>query len=574
MKRKIFSILLTGAMCAGLFSSCNDILEEQPRAVLTPDLFRTTSGLQSGLTAAYQGLRPVVGGQGPIFCMEAGTDEFTAAESFTNWPLDMTPEMAGTTPITSQTGDFSNFWNSSYQYINTCNGIVEYGEEAGLSSALIAEARFLRAYFYFNLVQMFGGCPLDLGSGELKFNTTPNRMSTRNSVAEVYAAILADMNYSVENLPVESRLVGTATKKAALHYLAKVHLTMGNHQQALSTAETLLHNQATYGVALQPTYADVVREGNEHNSEVLFTCERTNDSYTFNGFPGATDAAYTTGIGEERAISYYTPNYPTFVVGSGSPVGRSVAYSRPWIRLAPTDELINGMFADKTNDSRYFATFQTVWLSNVERGGGAAATYTGLLDEPINVGDTAFVFTGYEVSDEYRASKNYRIWTPSQHTRGYYPSLHKFFDTKRKNVNDASGRTWLTAKLSETYLIAAEAAVQLGDNAKAREYILTLRRRAAFPGHEDAMVAATPATITIDYVLDERSRELCGEQHRWLDLIRTGKWVERSSVYHLGGREYVRDIKPHYVLRPIPQSDQMDRMHEDVDHAAYQNPGY
>ena len=88
------------------------------------------------------------------------------------------------------------------------------------------------------------------------------------------------------------------------------------------------------------------------------------------------------------------------------------------------------------------------------------------------------------------------------------------------------------------------------------------------------MEAATPATITIDYILDERSRELCGEQHRWLDLIRTGKWTERASTYHLGGIEYTRDIKPHYLLRPIPQSDQMDRMHEDVDKAGYQNPGY
>ena len=574
MKHTICYMLLTGAICAGIFSSCNDLLEEQPRAVLTPDLFRTTAGLQSGLTAAYQGLRFVTGSQWPIFCMEAGTDEFTAGASFTNAPLDMSPAVVGTTPITSQTGDFSNFWNSSYQYINTCNGIVEYGEEAGLSAGLIAEARFLRAYFYFNLVQMFGGCPLDLGSGELKFNTTPNRMSVRNSVGEVYAAILADLNYAAENLPVESRLVGTAARKAAMHYLAKVHLTMGNAPQALQTAEAMLNNQAAYGVALLPTYADVVKEGNEHSSEVIFTCERTNDSYTFNGFPGLSNSSGGGIGGDDRSISYYTPNYPTFVAGSGAPVGRSVAYSRPWIRLAPTDELITGVFADKTNDSRYYATFQSVWLSNVERGGGAAATYTGLLGEPINVGDTAFVFPGQEVSDEFRASKNYRIWTPSQHTRDFLPALHKFFDTKRKDVNDASGRTWLTAKLSETYLLAAEAAVQTGNNAKAREYILTLRKRAAYPGHEAAMEAATPATITIDYILDERSRELCGEQHRWLDLIRTGKWTERASTYHLGGIEYTRDIKPHYLLRPIPQSDQMDRMHEDVDKAGYQNPGY
>jgi hypothetical protein len=131
----------------------------------------------------------------------------------------------------------------------------------------------------------------------------------------------------------------------------------------------------------------------------------------------------------------------------------------------------------------------------------------------------------------------------------------------------------MLAKFSETYLIAAEAALMLNDQTKARNYILLVRKRAATPNNEMAMEAATPAIIDIDYILDERSRELCGEQMRWTDLIRTGKWIERAKTYKVGEETFSRDIKPHYILRPIPQG-QIDLMDEKMDKTAYQNPGY
>ena len=96
------------------------------------------------------------------------------------------------------------------------------------------------------------------------------------------------------------------------------------------------------------------------------------------------------------------------------------------------------------------------------------------------------------------------------------------------------------------------------------------------------MVAATPATITIDYILDERSREFWGEGYRWFDLARTQKWVERSSVYHIAGadradldlKEFHRDIPKGYYLRPIPQG-QIDAMEGTAEEKTnYQNPAY
>ena len=96
------------------------------------------------------------------------------------------------------------------------------------------------------------------------------------------------------------------------------------------------------------------------------------------------------------------------------------------------------------------------------------------------------------------------------------------------------------------------------------------------------MVAATPATITIDFILDERSREYWGEGYRWFDLVRTQKWGERATVYHIADvgytdkdlKEFKRTIPAGYYIRPIPQ-EQLDGMEmSDAEKDAYQNPAY
>jgi hypothetical protein len=146
----------------------------------------------------------------------------------------------------------------------------------------------------------------------------------------------------------------------------------------------------------------------------------------------------------------------------------------------------------------------------------------------------------------------------------------------------------------EFYLIAAEAAVKLGKNTDAYNLVKVLRERAGKQTYSQndreavsvdksaEMVAATPATITIDFILDERSREFWGEGYRWFDLVRTQKWAERASVYHIAGdgftdkdlKEVHRDIPVGYYIRPIPQS-QLDGMEMSAEEkTAYQNPAY
>jgi hypothetical protein len=161
-------------------------------------------------------------------------------------------------------------------------------------------------------------------------------------------------------------------------------------------------------------------------------------------------------------------------------------------------------------------------------------------------------------------------------------------------VNGGSPRPFNIAKFSEFYLIAAEAAVKLNRNADALNMVNVLRARAGkqtFCQNDNvavsvdntaAMLAATPAVITIDYILDERSREFWGEGYRWYDLVRTQKWAERAGTYQIAGTGYTdkdlatyrRDIPAGYYIRPIPQG-QLDGMEmDDAEKENYQNPAY
>jgi hypothetical protein len=161
-------------------------------------------------------------------------------------------------------------------------------------------------------------------------------------------------------------------------------------------------------------------------------------------------------------------------------------------------------------------------------------------------------------------------------------------------VNGGSPRPWNIAKFSEFYLIAAEAAVKLNMNAEAVKMVNVLRERAGKVSYcvnarapfiadfSAEMLAATPRTITIDYVLDERSREFWGEGYRWFDLVRTQKWAERATVYHIAGDGYTdskleevkRDITPGHYLRPIPQGQIDGLMMSQEEKTNYQNPQY
>ena len=202
MKTKnIKFILAAGLVSCGLstiITSCSDILDEQPRSQFDTTFFTTKTGIEGGLTSLYAHLRWFYGDGYYLNSCETGTDEYTYAESGSGQNFTSLDE-TGQGAITSEVCDAGRLWGTAFANINTASGIIENGASAGISDALLAEAYFFRAFDYFLLVQTYGGVPLDLGAGELKFNSSTVRTSVRNTVPEVYAAIFS-ASVSLEGL--------------------------------------------------------------------------------------------------------------------------------------------------------------------------------------------------------------------------------------------------------------------------------------------------------------------------------------------------------------------------------------
>jgi hypothetical protein len=554
-----------------LFSSCTHVLEEHPKDRLTPDYFQTPQGVTSGLTAAYSYFRFYYATQGGMNLSVFGTDEFTHGSELNNPPLNIY------TGINSSNGDVAGPWNRAYPAINTCNGVIEYGEKStALSDAqkttLLAEAKFLRAQWYFILVQTFGAVTLDLGSGPLKFNVSPSNVASRAPIADVYDAIIKDANEAAQNLPDRPAAQGRVWKASALHLLAKAYLTRGwssaaqasDFQNAYNAAKQLIDNKNTYGVDLLPDYADVHRQGNEYSKEALFQVDWIdNTQYNNNNAFGVTG---DDGVRQNVSLFLFRCRYidlPGMI--------RDVTNGRPFVRYKPTPWLLDNAFADKVNDSRYYKSFQTVWLANTtatipvwtQADVDAGNVSADKLNKPkFNMGDTAAWMVPKHLEAQItplKDKKGYRVFLPTEVNgqNKFFPTLKKFDATQGRANNDpniASVRPFIVYRFAETYLIAAEAAFKLGQVTDAANYINVVRTRAAAnAGAIPAMTANTEADLTaggIDYILDERARELCGEQMRWFDLTRTGKLLDRVKAFNAQAGPGIQSF---HTLRPIPQ---------------------
>ena len=647
MKTKsIKYILAAGLVCCGLsttFTSCGNVLDEQPRSQFDPTFFTTKAGIEGGLTSLYAHLRYFYGNGYYLNSLETGTDEYTYAQSADGNFKDA--DLSGVGQMTPSNSIAGGCWDAAFANINTASGIIENGAAAGIDDALLAEAYFFRAFDYFILVQTYGGVPLDLGAGELKFNTSTVRTSVRNTVPEVYAAIFSDLEKAVKDLPENPRLTGTATKNLARLYLSKAYLTYAwwlenpnniptypectrnsgeaqtYFQKAFDTAKQAINNPGPY--ALQPTFYDVNVATNDRNSEIMLYADHDEDEKFGNGGVG-----YGWGSGgspENFAYWMETWNYTEMIAkdpsgNSINPVQREAVQGlgRPWTRMAPVADAFikGGVWEDavKAIDSRYDATFTLSYFTNWDKAGNTAPYVIGANGMQVKPNEAYFTW----VPESEDANINYTgadgklgfgemdgradfVVAVNHISRKKYPCNWKIGIYRTDNdgglgskVNGGSPRPWNVAKFSEFYLIAAEAAVKLGKQADAKEMVNVLRARAGkqtycvnnraelVADHSAEMLAATPAEITIDFILDERSREFWGEGYRWFDLVRTQKWAERAGTYHIAGSGYTdkdletftRDIPAGYYLRPIPQG-QLDGLIMSEDEIkAYQNPAY
>lgn len=647
MKPTFINIRVLGTTALALLfaTSCSDILDEQPRSIYEPTFFQTEKGVEGGITSMYAHLRYIYGQAYYYNSCLTGTDEATYAQSADGNFKDA--DLSGVGSLTASSSRSDVLWGTAFSNINTANGVLENGSKVGVSEALLAEAHFFRGMDYFLLVQTFGGVPLDLGAGELKFNISTSRTSVRNTVPEVYTkAVFPDLKTAITNLPDNPRVTGGVTKTVARLYLSKAYLTYGwwlenpnniptypecdrtdpdghdatwYYQQAYDIATEAIDNPGPYG--LMKSFYQVNAGPYDRNKEILLYADHTQEDEYYNGG----SLSYGSGGAPDNFAGWmmnwnYTDIQAKDKDGNTiSPVIRVAeqAYGRPWTRMAPPHGVFTKTFKDKTKDSRYDGTFTTVYRGNWSTNGNNWTTVSGANGIAVAEGEPLLTFlpeddpniqypdgagnsnTGAGVI----TGRGDYVMGPSAISRRVYPGLWKLGPYRTDNgtgpgqPNAGSTRPYNIAKFSELYLIAAEAAVK-GATTKpdksARELVNVLRDRAGkwtFNNAENKemdvdygsqLTAETPATIDINFILDERSREFYGEGYRWFDLVRTQKWNEYADSYEICGNDkgdrnivtYTRTIKPGHYLRPIPQG-QLDGMEMSADEKKnYQNPKY
>ncbi len=528
IKYSFMGLMAAGALVA---TSCSDVLDEQPRSGYDPTYFTTEDGVKGGLTSLYAHLRNLYGQAYYFTSCEAGTDEYTYGHSADNNQKDI--DMSGVGSINPNSVRSDALWGQAFSEINTASAVIENASAVGISESLVAEAKFFRGFYYFNLVQTFGGVPLDLGGGELHSNDAPKRTSVRNTVDEVYEkAILPDLEEAVAKLPSEPRVIGAVTKTTAQLYLSKAYLTYAwwlENPNGIDTypatskrdaSKASAYFQKAYDVAvaaikesetsekptyaLQETYFDVNFWQNDRNNEWLLWADHTVNSDLYNGG----GLGWGNGGAPENFAGWFTQwNYCGDMRGefadgtSGNPVLREAcqALGRPWTRMAPIPDALK-KFTNVDIDSRWDGTFTTHYRVNMAKGSNANDYVKGANGAQIKNGETFLQFLPYDDPNVVYASGNGSInaGTLEGHpefvinisdiSRQSYPGVwkHNGHRTDRSeatelgNPNGSSSRPFVIAKFSEFYFIAAEANVK-GANAtykNASDLIKVIRRRA------------------------------------------------------------------------------------------------
>ena len=552
--KKMKYLLLTVMLILLAFVSC-DVLDEEIVSGVTVDThYNTPDGFQDAVNAAYATLRDFYGDEDGCEITVFGTDEYTngghgSAQGINKYNASLNAE----------SNTFWDPWRRLYTGINTCNAVIGRAPDADIpeneKAIRVGEVRFLRAHYYYLLVEFFG--PVHL---TLEETTGVETEAERTPEDQIYDAIIADLEFAIANLPPTQDEFGRITKSAAQHHLALVYLTRAYKSFAEATDFSDAANLAievinTSPHALLDDYQEIYNiadanghllHTNEQNEEIIFSVQYNIDPLL-------------NGEGNRTHV-YFRAWYETFNNGLDRALGHG--YGRPWIRFRPTPWLLEN-FRPLDVDSRYEKSFQYVWLYNTDRnipaGASVGDTAIWITDKDLTEFDTAAVRArlpgvalfswNINIFDE-----DWSLWRTDVSVNSpninIFPVPWKIDDNLRSSLNATNGsRDFIVFRLGETYLLAAEAMLgRDGNGNNAVDYINTIRERAAWPGKK-ADILVTAGEVNLDYILDEWSRECFGEQSRWLDLKRTGKLLERVKAYN---HYAAPNIQAFHLLRPIP----------------------
>ena len=564
------------ALAASLaFTACSDFLEQDNKSnVPTEEFYNTANGFASLTNSAYSSLRTIYSAQPQLFV--AGTDLYADGKS--------QGVVMGQYTFTTDEGIIKDFYDRCYKGIQLANSVIAYGETTEDNAQrlqYIDEARYLRAWWYFQLVQQFG--PVALNTEMFESAVMSHE---RTDLATVYQFIIDEFTYlaSADSHLLEraSSGVGRANKRAAAFYAAKAYLTRGwldgtdyEAQEASIAQASDFDNAVTYarqainGELPALSIEEAFDVNNEENDELFWSVQ-----YSSSAVENPVDDG-----------SYQQSQFGSYQGGSEKPRNKAIdgnfapslrlqqMYTRGDGRLEQTfmlefHEAYFDWYTNPTSKILYY--YAPAWATDEDIAAWRADDPNGIKTETI-VSKTV-AEGGIAPSNGQPASYKDR------RTQDFGNAAIKKFDdyTETSIANRSttcSMHDVVLARLGDAYLIAAEAYYKKGDMRQAAEMINNLRQRPGTikSGYETAM-HVDAADITLDFILDERARELAGEYVRWTDLKRTHKLIEYVTEYNEDGVELSALTGPdgkYKILRPIPQA-AIDLNQAHVE----QNPGY
>lgn len=587
MKTKYFFLLSLVVLVSSL-ASCS--LEEYNPSGSTADIvYSTEAGMNALVNASYYNFSAQFYGREDImFLFEGGTDLWYmgARGTYAEQLLTYTERLDATT------GQIKNTWQRLYEIVNYTNAGINRIESVDYSDAELkltkeGELRFIRAYAYWMIAETFGGVTL---------RTTETKgvplTAERSSLKDFYDLIISDLERATQILPYKQDLVGRTDKKAAYGMLARAALTRASYleyfeknkteadrfyQKALDAANELINNQEKYGCRLYDSFEEVFApSNNKENAEALWTVTHSTNS-ALNPQPKNAN----------RLFRWYLAKYTGLC---GMPSLEIPEYGRDGAsRLMPTKYLLS--IYNEEIDARYYGSFREAFVLPASAQ-PYSWTDTDIArfeksfspgSKTILPGDTSLFYTKKIIDDKQNKAYGVKDINDTYNPDGsissnannnpYYPSLKKFRDPDRTPGSDAGTKNVIVMRLAEMYLVAAEASYRLGNASPGpAHYVNVLRSRAAvkYPEDRTAEMQVTDADINLDFLLDERARELAGEHLRWPDLKRTKQLEHRLGVGKQNPDITAFNPDKHYV-RPIPQAE-LDNLENAEEYG--QNPGY
>ena len=576
MKEYLYLIRKNCLLYAGIllliFPSCNeDILDEIPLDFLAPEnAYKTLPGIKQGITGLHFSTRQrwFYGTNQPVITVMRGlgTDiAFHGEDPNSNMFL-----CNYVNNITSSNTDYRNIWTWNYELIQRANVLIEGIENAdpaiwtsdAQKEAYKAEAMFFRAFAYRTLVSFYGDVPLVtevIKGAKTDFVRTPK--------AQIYTQMQEDLLYGTTRLPVpgSEEAPGRITRGAAWHMLSECYLAQGKHQLAADAATQVITGY---------NYALMTNRFGDRQNVVFGTGDVYYDLFAFGN--------QNLGINTESIWVIQVEPPPT--TGGGSVEGNRT-FGPAYFRLGNTPdgkkafrgEFVNGAYTGysdtlgrpvawvhPTNYTAY-DIWKSDWSNDI-RNAKHNIKRDFYYDSPGSAYDKKRINLLVDYAAQYAAGTRDAMRDSCQYIYPYWMKFadpcHYFTDPARSGGGNHH-KDLYAIRLAETILLRAEAYIGLGRADLAANDINLIRNRAQ-------ATPITEADATLDYVLDERARELYGEENRFITLRRMGKLIERVRALNNNPKNPGLNIQDYHVLFPIPQS-QIDL---NIDADFPQNPGY